>query len=72
MASRDSRKDCLACRLISGFGLIAMGAYIFSQSKNRKKIEMNTMRLISGSKLTHTHCLYVNLTLTAKYILLMF
>nr|XP_014094017.1 uncharacterized protein LOC106620141 [Bactrocera oleae] len=49
MASRDSRKDCLACRLISGFGLIAMGAYIFSQSKNRKKIEMNTMRLISGS-----------------------
>ncbi|XP_039952028.1 uncharacterized protein LOC120769196 [Bactrocera tryoni] len=49
MTSSDNQKDCLACRLISGFGLIAMGAYIFSQSKNRKKIEMNTMRLISGS-----------------------
>ncbi|XP_011193447.1 uncharacterized protein LOC105219173 [Zeugodacus cucurbitae] len=49
MASSDNTKDCLACRLISGFGLIAMGAYIFSQSKNRKRLEMNTMRLISGS-----------------------
>ncbi|XP_017481880.1 PREDICTED: uncharacterized protein LOC108370938 [Rhagoletis zephyria] len=48
MSSVDNTKDCLACRLISGFGLIAMGAYILSQSKNRRKIEMNTMRLLSG------------------------
>ncbi|XP_004518500.1 uncharacterized protein LOC101450577 [Ceratitis capitata] len=49
MSSSENSKDCLACRLVSGFGLIAIGAYILSQSKNRGKIEMNTMRLISGS-----------------------
>ncbi|XP_053949277.1 uncharacterized protein LOC129247929 [Anastrepha obliqua] len=49
MPTIDKSEDCLACRLISGFGLIAMGAYILSHSKNRRKIEMNAMRLLSGS-----------------------
>lgn len=28
-------EDCLPCRLVSGFGVIGMGAYIYSQAKHR-------------------------------------
>lgn len=29
------RHDCMPCRLVSGFGVIGMGAYIYSQAKHR-------------------------------------
>lgn len=32
---RRRHEDCLPCRLISGFGVIGMGAYIYSQAKHR-------------------------------------
>lgn len=48
--SDESKKenDCLECRLISGFGVIAIGFYIYSQAKRRSKIEANAIKIISG------------------------
>ncbi|XP_075145866.1 uncharacterized protein LOC142220565 [Haematobia irritans] len=40
-------EDCLSCRLISGFGIIGMGAYIYYQGKRRKPLERYAMNLMS-------------------------
>lgn len=42
--------DCLSCRLISGFGIIGIGAYIYYQARHRKSLEKYTMNAISGGK----------------------
>ncbi|XP_073819429.1 uncharacterized protein [Musca autumnalis] len=39
--------DCLPCRLISGFGVMGMGAYIYHQAARRKPVERNIMKIIS-------------------------
>ncbi|XP_030374459.1 uncharacterized protein LOC115624023 [Scaptodrosophila lebanonensis] len=36
--------DCVACRLISGIGLLGIGAFLFSQSKRPRPIEKYTMK----------------------------
>lgn len=46
----EDSKDCLECRLISGFGLIGVSAYIYYQAKHRKKWENYTMKTISAGK----------------------
>ncbi|XP_037806413.1 uncharacterized protein LOC119600324 [Lucilia sericata] len=44
----DNSKDCLECRLISGFGLIGVSAYIYYQARHRKRWENYTMNIISA------------------------
>lgn len=46
----DNNTDCLECRLISGFGLLGVGAYLYYQAKHRKKWENYTMRVLSAGK----------------------
>lgn len=46
----DNSNDCLECRLISGFGLIGVSAYIYYQAKHRKKWEVYTMKTLSAGK----------------------
>uniref|UniRef100_A0A1I8NJR4 Distal membrane-arm assembly complex protein 1-like domain-containing protein n=1 Tax=Musca domestica TaxID=7370 RepID=A0A1I8NJR4_MUSDO len=45
----NQTEDCLPCRLISGFGVMGMGAYIFHQAGRRKPMERNIMKIISIS-----------------------
>ncbi|EDV93782.1 uncharacterized protein LOC6563946 isoform X2 [Drosophila grimshawi] len=40
--------DCIACRLISGFGMIGIGAYLLSQAKRRRSpVEHYAMKSIA-------------------------
>ncbi|XP_034489195.1 uncharacterized protein LOC117792959 [Drosophila innubila] len=41
--------DCFACRLISGFGMIGIGAFILAQAKRRRSpLENYTMKSIAA------------------------
>lgn len=41
--------DCMACRLISGFGMMGIGAFVLAQAKRRKSpIEKFTMQSIAA------------------------
>lgn len=41
--------DCFACRLISGFGMIGIGAFILAQAKRRRMpLENYTMKGIAA------------------------
>jgi len=43
--------DCLACRLISGIGLLGIGAYLLAQSKKRPKpLENYTMKSLAAGE----------------------
>ncbi|EDW44701.1 uncharacterized protein LOC6616698 [Drosophila sechellia] len=43
--------DCLACRLVSGFGLLGIGAFLLAQSKKRrsKPLENFTMKGLAAA-----------------------
>ncbi|KAH8336001.1 hypothetical protein KR074_003449 [Drosophila pseudoananassae] len=42
--------DCLGCRLVSGFGLVGIGAYLLVQSKKRPKLyEQYTMKSLAAA-----------------------
>ncbi|XP_017103783.1 uncharacterized protein [Drosophila bipectinata] len=42
--------DCLGCRLVSGFGLVGIGAYLLAQSKKRPKLyEQYTMKSLAAA-----------------------
>ncbi|XP_037732292.1 uncharacterized protein LOC119563119 [Drosophila subpulchrella] len=42
--------DCLACRLVSGIGLLGIGAYLLAQSKKRPKpLENYTMKSLAAA-----------------------
>ncbi|KAH8280059.1 hypothetical protein KR018_002653 [Drosophila ironensis] len=42
--------DCLACRLVSGFGLLGIGAYLLAQAKKRPKpLENYTMKSLAAA-----------------------
>ncbi|XP_017119295.1 uncharacterized protein LOC108140807 [Drosophila elegans] len=42
--------DCVACRLISGIGLLGIGAYILAQAKKRPKpLENYTMKSLAAA-----------------------
>lgn len=43
-------KDCFACRIVSGTGLIAMGAYVWYHSKTRSKAGKVIMIGVSTGK----------------------
>lgn len=57
-----SDKDCLACRLVSGFGVVGMGYYIYHHSRNHSK---NSRLILSGVSLSNNHFLkfYINFLL---------
>ncbi|XP_017845809.1 uncharacterized protein LOC108602265 [Drosophila busckii] len=41
--------DCVACRLISGFGMMGIGGFILSQAKRRRSpLESITMKSIAA------------------------
>lgn len=46
----ETSEDCLGCRLISGFGIIGIGAYIYYQARHRRTLEKYTMNAISAGK----------------------
>ncbi|KAH8369479.1 hypothetical protein KR009_012093 [Drosophila setifemur] len=42
--------DCLGCRLVSGIGLLGIGAFLLAQSKKRPKpLENYTMKSLAGA-----------------------
>lgn len=44
--------DCLGCRLVSGFGVIGIGIYIYSQAKHSPtKIARNSLYTIAAGKI---------------------
>mgnify|MGYP004597516791 CR=1 FL=1 len=45
----NSSQDCLECRLISGFGAMGMGAYIWSHAKNKRLLDANVMKVLAGT-----------------------
>lgn len=41
--------DCVACRLISGFGMIGIGAFLLAQAKRRRSpVENYAMKSIAA------------------------
>ncbi|KAH8409700.1 hypothetical protein KR222_001925 [Zaprionus bogoriensis] len=41
--------DCIACRLISGFGMLGIGAFVLAQAKRRRSpFEKYTMKSIAA------------------------
>lgn len=41
--------DCMACRLISGFGMMGIGAFVLAQAKRRNsQLEKYTMQSIAA------------------------
>lgn len=45
----EKRHDCLGCRLVSGFGVIGIGFYIYSQAKySKRSISRNSMYTIAA------------------------
>lgn len=52
----ESTSSCIECQLISGFGIIGMGWYIFYQGKRRPTaFGRNTMYAISSGNLFILH-----------------
>ncbi|XP_017046955.1 uncharacterized protein LOC108092027 [Drosophila ficusphila] len=45
----SNQVDCLACRLVSGFGLLGIGAFLLAQSKTRPKLESYTMKSLAAA-----------------------
>ena len=45
---KDSPIDCLPCRLVSGFGVIGIGAYIYVQARNKRKLDGAVMKLLAA------------------------
>ncbi|XP_016976572.1 uncharacterized protein LOC108042687 [Drosophila rhopaloa] len=42
--------DCVACRLVSGIGLLGIGAFLLAQSKRRPKpLESNIMKSLAAA-----------------------
>lgn len=57
--------DCIPCRLVSGFGVIGMGVYLYSQAKHRPAgIGRNSIFVVSAGNI-HSKSL-------AQYIYILF
>ncbi|XP_037945458.1 uncharacterized protein LOC119677944 isoform X1 [Teleopsis dalmanni] len=48
MSNMKKDIDCLPCRLVSGFGIIGIGTYLYTQANKRKGFHKNIMVVISA------------------------
>ncbi|ALC45728.1 CG31360 [Drosophila busckii] len=62
--------DCVACRLISGFGMMGIGGFILSQAKRRRSpLESITMKSIAAGVQIMPLGLIVYKTLNNNFLL---
>lgn len=50
---QEVEQDCLPCRLVTGFGVVGIGLYIYAQAKNRRKMEMYAIRTLAAGNLPY-------------------
>ncbi|XP_037945459.1 uncharacterized protein LOC119677944 isoform X2 [Teleopsis dalmanni] len=62
MSNMKKDIDCLPCRLVSGFGIIGIGTYLYTQANKRKGFHKNIMVVISAGK-----CCWVRSSTSFKY-----
>lgn len=48
--SSGNPKDCLGCRLVSGFGILAIGGYVYFQAQKSKRFQKRIIQVIGGGK----------------------
>lgn len=52
-------EDCLACRLVSGFGVLGIGIYLYNTSiKQKSSLSRNGILLLSLGKLSIHFCFF--------------
>lgn len=60
--SKRHDEDCLACRLVSGIGVIGIGAYSFTMANSQKtKFNKNAMILLSFGRISKQFSIFRNL-----------